>query len=125
MKYYRDITAKDIIKATAKTRRTTAAGLNGVTPWQYKKAIEHSPSNSLANTLASVTNRIGRGHLSEDIGASWAAGRLIPLIQKDDGKIGEPPKFKLRPIVIGETSRRLFVRAADEKVREDIARATS
>ena len=26
LKYYRDITAKDIIKATAKTRRTTAAG---------------------------------------------------------------------------------------------------
>ena len=33
-KYYRDITAKDIVKATAKTRRTTVAGQNGIMPWQ-------------------------------------------------------------------------------------------
>ena len=86
-----------------------------------QKAIEHSPSNSLANKLAGVANRIGRSHFNEDIGASWAAGRLIPLIQKDDTKIGETQKLKLRPIIIGDTSRRLFVRASDEKVREDIS----
>ena len=79
-KYHQTITANDILSAIAKIRRTTAGGLNGVTPWQYKKAIEFSPSNSLANTLAGLANRIGRNHLDTKIGATWAAGRLIPLI---------------------------------------------
>ena len=118
-KYYRAITAKEIVKAASKARRTTAAGLNGLTPWQYKKAIEHSPSNSLATTLAQIANRIGKNHFDKTIGASCAAGRLIPLIQKDGEKNGQP-KLKLRPIIIGDTARRLLTRAFDEKIREDV-----
>ena len=117
-KYYREITSKEIVKAANKARRTTAAGLNGITPWQYKRAIEHSPSNSLANTLAQVANRIGKSHFDQKIGASCTAGRLIPLIQKE-GETKGVPKLKLRPIIIGDTARRLLVRAVDEKVRED------
>ena len=62
-KYYREITAKDIIKATAKTRRTTAAGQNGVTPWQYKKAIESNirlltPWQTLWQVLLTVLGEV-------------------------------------------------------------------
>ena len=82
--------------------------------------MEHSPSNSLANTLAAIANRIGSGHFDETIGASWASGRLIPLIQKKDTTDGKSPKLKLRPIVIGDTARRILVRAYDSKIREDV-----
>ena len=64
-KYYQNITAKDILNAIAPIRRTTAGGLNGITPWQYKKAIEYSPSNSLANTLSGLANRMGKNHFDK------------------------------------------------------------
>ena len=35
-------------------------------------------------------------------------------------KEGSPPKLKLRPIVIGDSARRLLVRAYDEKVIDDV-----
>ena len=44
-KYHQKVKAQDILNAISKIRRTTAGGLNGITPWQYRKAIEHSPSN--------------------------------------------------------------------------------
>ena len=88
-KYHQIVTAKDILKAVAHIRRTTAGGLNGITPWQYKKAVEHSPSNSLAHTLAGLANRIGKNHFNETVGAAWAAGRVIPLIQKENTQKNE------------------------------------
>ena len=69
---------------------------------------------SLANTLVGVANRIGKGHYGKEIGAVWAAGRLIPLqplIQKnptEEINDTKSPKLKLRPIVIGDTIRRLW-----------------
>ena len=36
-KYYRAVTAKEIIKVASKAGRTTAACLNSITPQQYKK----------------------------------------------------------------------------------------
>ena len=36
-KYYREVTAKEIIKVASKAGRTTAACLNSITPQQYKK----------------------------------------------------------------------------------------
>ena len=119
-KFHQKITAREILKATAGIRRTTAGGLNGVTPWQYKKAIESSPSNSLANTLASLANRIGKGHFNETLGATWAAGRLIPLIQEETDSKTRKQKLKIRPIIVGDTVRRIIVRAYSCKVQEDI-----
>ena len=95
-KYHQKVKAQDIRNATAKIRSTTAGGLNGITPWQYRKAIEHSPSNSLANTLAELANRVGENHFSQSIGAAWATGRVIPLIQREnDRQQGTQPKLKL------------------------------
>ena len=120
-KYHQKVKAQDILNAISKIRRTTAGGLNGITPWQYRKAIEHSPSNSLANTLAGLANRVGENHFSQSIGAQWASGRLIPLIQRENAcQEGKKPKLKLRPIVVGDTARRILVRAYDTKVKQDV-----
>ena len=108
------------MNAIAGIRRITVGILNGVTPWKYKKAIESSPSNSLANTLARLANRIGKGHFNETIGATWAAGRLIPLIRQEVSKQSKP-KLKLRRIIVGDTVRRILVRAISSKVQNDIS----
>ena len=106
-KYHQRLQASDILSAISRIRRTTAGGLNGITPWQYRKAIEYSPSNSLANTLAEIANWVGRIHFSQSVGAIWATGRLIPLIERENARQeGIKPSLKLRPIVVGDTARR-------------------
>ena len=77
-KYHRKISGKDFLNAVIKIRRKTAGCFCRITLWQYKMAVEYSPTNSLANTIAGIVNKIGRGQYDDAIGASWSSGRLIP-----------------------------------------------
>ena len=71
--------------------------------------------------MAGLANRVGENHFSQSIGAIWATGRVIPLIQRENAcQKDEKPKLKLRPIVVGDTARRILVKAYDAKVRQDV-----
>ena len=62
------IDAKAIEAAASKARRTTTGGLQQITPWHLRQAIEADTNRHLARLLARLCTRWGRGDYATSVG---------------------------------------------------------
>jgi len=100
-----------ITEAALSARKATAAGLGGITPWVWRRAIEASQNHNLAAIIAKIATRWGRGDYT--CGNLIAASRLIAL-WKDKARVDA------RPIAIGGSLRRLISKAYSNQLRNKL-----
>ncbi len=105
------VTAEDIKKSTKTIHRGTAGGLQQVTPWLIRRAVESDTNDETATLLAHLATRLGRGDFNPITGEQVAAGRLIPLFKN-------AAKKATRPVVVGASLRRLLTKAYVAKSKE-------
>ena len=93
-----------VIDAANAARRSTASGLQQITPWLLRRAVENSTNHGVARALAQLATRWGNGELGSLVGALTASGRLLGLFKDEHKK-------DVSPIVISGSLRRLLTRA--------------
>ena len=96
------IETESIYESVAKIQRSKAGGLQQITPWLLRRAVQHSRDGSCAKVMARLATRWGLGHFSLLCGELMAAARMIGLWKKDKD---------VRPIAIGSALRRIISKA--------------
>ena len=106
------VTAEEVLAAAKESVKGTTGGLDQLTPWILRRAIEASPGNRLAKVVARIANRTAAGHYSDLGGEIFGACRLIALYKDKNRK-------KVRPIGIGigAALRRLIAKVLARAVR--------
>ena len=96
-------------------RETTgAAGVSGVDAFDWRRMMSSYPeSDALCDAMASAARRLASCPLDPEVLEGFLACRLIPL-DKDPG---------VRPIGIGEVSRRIIGRAVTQALKPEIREA--
>ena len=98
------ITAEMIEEAAKRAKRATAGGLQQITPWHLRRAIEASTNHEVAIVAARLATRWGKGDFSSKSGQLAASGRLIGLYKNET-------RVDVRPVCVGDALRRLLCRA--------------
>ena len=107
------ISAEMIEEAAKKSKRGTAGGLQQITPWHLRQAVESSTNQEVAIAAARLATRWGRGDFSPRTGRLTAAGRLIGLYKNAE-------RVDVRPVCVGDALRRLLCKAYTSNLREKL-----
>ena len=96
--------AEQILHAAKKARRLTSGGLQQITPWLLKRALEANPKQEGAVAAGRLVTRWAQGDFESTLGELVAESQLIALY-KDESRTD------VRPIGVGCSLRRLLTRA--------------
>ena len=98
------VDAEIVEKAAQTARRTTAGGLQQITPWHLRRAIFADTNHQTATIAARLATRWGRGDFSPLVGELTAEGRLLGLFKTCE-------QLEVRPIVVSCALRRLLCKS--------------
>ena len=107
------VSRDDILQAASSAKRYTSGGLQQITPWHLKRAMQSMSDDDCAMKAALLVTRWGRGDYSTSLGELMAESKLIALY-KDEKKID------VRPISVGCALRRLLTKAYCARTRARI-----
>ena len=104
---------EDILRCARSARKSTRGGLQQISPWVLRQAIESSPSGSCAWAIADLSNRISRGAFDTTIGRLECTAWTVALWK-------DASHTKIRPISGGGALRKIMVKAHCEQVKDQL-----
>ena len=102
-----------IESAALEAKKSSSGGLDQITPWLLRRAVETGLNHRVAIIIARIATRWGKGDFSPVVGELAAGGRLIGLYKNE-------AKTDIRPIVVGSALRRLICKAFAREVRNKL-----
>ena len=87
------VNAESIMRVAGLARSSTRGGVQGITPWVLRQAIEASPRGDLAKLIAALSNRIAKGDFSQVIGKISCVCWTVAL-WKDEKEEQSPANFR-------------------------------
>ena len=106
---------EDVMVAARQAKRLTSGGLQQITPWHLKRALNETSSTDIAVVAAKVATRWSNGYFCEALGELVAESKLIALYK-------DPNRRDVRPVSVGCALRRLLTKAFCYGIRDQIKR---
>ena len=107
-----NITSEHIEESMKGSRKTTAGGLTGTTPFHWKRWFDCSPNSRLAKCWAGITKRAYAEHFLTVCGGVFAGLCMAPWKSK--------AREHVRPLNRGNTERRFMVKAVMIAAKEHL-----
>ena len=105
------VTIEDVEKAIRSFPRGSAAGLTGLRPQHLKDALVPGHEDEVLRQAAGVVEILARGEAASAVRV-WLCGGSLTALPKNDGG--------LRPILIGETLRRVVGKVLSASTRDEM-----
>ena len=106
------VSSEQVWRSVKAVKRSSAGGLQQISPWMIRLAVENSQGDQNACIMAFLVTRWAKGHFCDELGSLWSMSRLVALRKKKKGDV--------RPVAIGGSLKRILIRAFDYSIQNGL-----